>query len=291
MQEAKYYDYKNLRPIDLETDGCDLKDWDRLYGKAVFAKHAKGFRIFLPPHMMSATNEYAVSDPYTVEQNMAGDFHKRRINLTIELAQEAISSMQPVIPRILDLGCGQGHITKELLKKFGSTELSGLDYSLSAIEYAHDHFQGIDFAVGDAYEAPYSKEYFDLIVCNNLWEHVPDPIRLLTKIDVILKPGGYIIMSTPSRYHIENLLRILKGKPVTFMSAHHITEYTVGQVIEQFTYGGFQVERILSRPISKGSLEIELARRFFNIWISLVGSHHKLEETVFYLAKKVVKSA
>jgi 2-polyprenyl-3-methyl-5-hydroxy-6-metoxy-1,4-benzoquinol methylase len=286
LQEAKYYDHKTLRPIDPESDGCDLAQWDRLYGEARFAKHPKGFRVFLSPHRMLTCDEYADSDPYTVELEIASAFHRRRIELTIELAQEAISIVQG-IPRILDLGCGQGHITQELYQKLNYTELSGLDCSISAIEYAHDHFHGIDFAVGDAYEAPYTKGYFDLVVCNNLWEHVPDPLHLLSKIKSILKPGGYVIVSTPNRYRVSNLVRILRGKPVTFMSAHHVTEYTVGQVIEQFAYGGFQVNRVASRSISMRSIKGEVARRLFEIYVSLVGSHHRLETTVFYLGKAV----
>ncbi len=289
VQETKYYDHKNLRPIDLESDGCNLAEWDQLYGEARFARHPKGFRIFLSPRRILACDEYADSDPYTVEQNIASAFHKRRIGLTIELAQEAISSVQG-IPRILDLGCGQGHITHAMRQTLNSAEFTGLDYSVSAIEYAHDHFHGIDFAVGDAYEVPYSKRYFDLVVCNNLWEHVPDPLHLLSMIKEILKPGGYIIVSTPSRYQVSNLVRILRGKPVS-LSAHHVTEYTVGQVIEQLSYGGFQVKRIVSRPIPMGSLKGEVARRLFEIWVSLVRSHHQLEATVFYLAKKTSSSA
>jgi len=88
------------------------------------------------------------------------------------------------------LGCGQGHITHAMYQTRKSSEISGLDYSLSAVEYAHSHFPNIDFIVGDAYDAPYSEEYFDVVVCNNLWEHVPDPLFLLSKVKRLLKPRG-----------------------------------------------------------------------------------------------------
>lgn len=290
MQEKKYYDYRSDRPLNLESDGCDLAEWDRLCGEFQFARHPKGFRIFLPPDKLVASDEYADSDPYTVEQNIENDFHKRRIELTINLLQKAVFSVQGT-PRILDLGCGQGHITQEMRQTFNSAEITGLDYSVSAIEYAHDNFPGIDFSVVDVYDAPYSKEYFDVVVCNNLWEHVPDPLHLLSRIKELLRPGGYIIVSTPSRYSLRNLVRILRGKPVAFMSAHHVTEYTVGQVIEQFAYGGFHVEIILSRPVSNGGLEVRVLRRLLSMWILLIGSHHQLDSTVFYLAKKPLSNS
>jgi 2-polyprenyl-3-methyl-5-hydroxy-6-metoxy-1,4-benzoquinol methylase len=285
MQQKKYYDYKNDRPLNLESDGCALADWEQLCGQALFARHPKGFNIFISPDRIGAVDEYTESDPYTLEQNINNEFHTRRKELTIDLLREAVSLIQST-PQILDLGCGQGHITEKMRQAIKCAEFSGLDYSISAIEYAHEKFPVIDFAVGDATDSPYAKEFFDVVVCNNLWEHVPDPVFLLRGIKRILKPGGYLIISTPSRYRVNNLVRVLRGKPVDFLSRYHVTEYTVGQVVEQLAYGGFKVRRILSRPISAGSLKAYFVRWVFAILISLVGSHHQLESTVFYLAQK-----
>ncbi|MHC4405898.1 MAG: methyltransferase domain-containing protein, partial [Planctomycetota bacterium] len=153
MPETKYYDYTNNRPLNLESDGCDLAEWNRLYGESRFARHLKGFKVFLPPDRLAASDEYADSDPYTVEQNMESEFHRRRIELTIDLLQKAVASVQGT-PQILDLGCGQGHITNAMRQRLDSAKFTGLDCSVSAIEYAHDRFPGIDFSVGDAYDAP-----------------------------------------------------------------------------------------------------------------------------------------
>jgi 2-polyprenyl-3-methyl-5-hydroxy-6-metoxy-1,4-benzoquinol methylase len=247
--------------------------------------HSSGFKIFISSDNIAASDEYSDSDPYTVEKNIDSEFHVRRKEITIDLLSEAISSVQGV-PQVLDLGCGQGHITEKIRQALSGAEFTGLDYSVSAIEYAHEHFSQIDFAVGDAYDMPYANEFFDVVVCNNLWEHVPDPLFLLNKIKRILKPGGHLIVSTPSRYRVYNLVRVLMGKPVVFMSRYHVTEYTVGQVVEQLTYGNFQVIKLLSRPISPGGLKASIARWVFGVLVSLVGSHHQLEATVFYLAQK-----
>lgn len=283
MPEYKYYDYTNNRPLDLSSDGCDLAEWNQLYGKQKFARHPKGFRIFLPPDRLRASDEYIGSDPYSVEQNIDGEFHTRRIEITVDLVRDVVSPRQER-PQILDLGCGQGHITEKIRQALNGAGITGLDYSVSAIEYAHEHFPGIDFAVGDAYESPYAPGFFDVVVCNNLWEHVPDPLFLLSRIKRAVKPGGHLIISTPSRYRTGNLVRILRGRPVAFMSRHHVTEYTVGQVKEQLSYGGFEVKKVLSRPISDGSLKSNVARMVLSRIVSMVGSHHQLEATVFYLA-------
>lgn len=284
MTEHKYFDYINNRPLSLESDGCDLAEWGRSYRNYRFARHPKGFPIFLSPSKLDACNEYSESDPYSVEDNIDSDFHRRRIEITVDLTREAASFLKNR-PNILDLGCGQGHITERIRQAVEGAEVTGLDYSVAAIEYAHDRYVGIDFSVGDAYESPYAKGYFDIIVCNNLWEHVPDPLLLLSKVKGILRHGGYFIISTPSRYRTENLLRILRGKQVNFMSPHHVTEYTVGQVKEQLAYGGFKVNQILSKKISSRSLRSSFSRSIISKFVSIVGSHHQLEATVFYLAQ------
>jgi 2-polyprenyl-3-methyl-5-hydroxy-6-metoxy-1,4-benzoquinol methylase len=290
MSTSKYYDHRNNRSLDIESNGCDWGEWNRLYGNYRFAWHPKGFKIFLPPEKLVAKDEYSESDPYTVEQNITSEFHRRRTKLTVDLVREAVSLRQST-PQILDLGCGQGHITEKIRQAVKGAEITGLDYSISAIEYATEHFPQIDFAVADAYDNPYASGFFDVVVCNNLWEHVPDPLFLLSTIKRIIKPGGYIIVSTPSRYRLGNMMRILRGKPVVFMSRRHVTEYTVGQVKEQLAYGGFDVRRILSSPISEGSIKANIAKWIFSHLISLVGSHHQLEATLFYLAQEVTSFA
>ena len=285
MKSQKYYDHHNDQPIDLDKDGCSLSNWREQYRQARFAIHPKGFLIFLSPDELEACDEYSDSDPYAFETNLDSEFHKRRIDCTLELIKDALQAIQGM-PRILDLGCGQGHITARIQKEYPEAEISGLDYSISAIEYAVDHFPQIAFDVANAYKLPYTSSYFDVVVCNNLWEHVPDPLSLLQSISRVIKPRGFLVISTPSRYRLENLIRVIRGKPVTFMSKHHVTEYSVGQVIEQCKYGGFMVTRVFSKPIKISSTKARVAYTLFSWALAFTGSHHQLEGTVFYLAQK-----
>jgi 2-polyprenyl-3-methyl-5-hydroxy-6-metoxy-1,4-benzoquinol methylase len=286
MAPAEYYDYKNHRPINLAKDGCELIEWSQFCEEAPFARHPKGFPVFLKPDKIAKSDEYKESDPYTVELNLKSGFHQRRLDCTLAMIAEALNQVQG-IPSLLDLGCGQGHITARIKEHFPNLEISALDYSISAIEYAVDHFPGIDFAVGDAYEPPYPENHFDIVVCNNIWEHVPDPLFLIKSIKKVIKPNGFLIISTPSRYRLRNLLRVFMGKKVT-MSEHHVTEYTVGQVLEQLDYGGFKVIKIFSKSIRDNLLQFILVKILSPI-LFLIGSHHQLESTVFYLARRVEK--
>jgi 2-polyprenyl-3-methyl-5-hydroxy-6-metoxy-1,4-benzoquinol methylase len=287
MAPEKYYDPKLQRAINLAEDGCDISDWPTCHGQSLFARHAKGFLVFLPPSELTRSDEYAAEDPYTVEERIDSGFHRRRIDCTLELLREAVKGTRHGAGlRILDLGCGQGHITERMRQEFADAEFSGLDYSVSAIDYATGHFPGIDFIVANAFECPYANGYFDVVVCNNLWEHVPDPLVLLKCIKRILRLGGFLIVSTPSRYRLRNLVRVLLGKPAMLMSHQHVTEYTVGQLIEQLTYGGFRLLRCYSKPIPVYGWKVKLAKKLASWVLAATGSHHSLEATVFYLAQQ-----
>jgi SAM-dependent methyltransferase len=288
---AKYYDWRSRRVLD-SKDGCPLDQWLAGGNESQFGIHPGGFRVFLDPSEIRLSDEYSEGDPYVVndEGGQRNSFHLRRFDCTLQLIEEATGG-RATTQRICDLGCGQGHITAAIQKSYSNAEISGLDYSISAITRAAESCKEIDFVVANAYEPPYCPEYFDIVVCNNLWEHVPDPLRLLGAISRILRTDGSLILSTPSRYRLRNLLRVLRGRSVVFTSNHHITEYSVGQVIEQLQFGGFET-KVVSPPMQRscntlrGLAAFGILMPILRLFLRSVGSHHSLEETVFYLARK-----
>jgi SAM-dependent methyltransferase len=294
VDTGKYSDPVTNRALDPESDGCDLDHWRANPGGASFAVHPKGFLVFLPFDRIAAMDEYRDDDPYALDRDIESTFQQRRIACTLELAAEAIENRARATPgaasasppRILDLGCGLGRITALVQERFPEAQVSALDVSLSAIEHATGRFPGIDFIVANACDPPYRADYFDLVICNNLWEHVPDPLRLLAKINRVLAPGGYVVISTPSRYRLGNIIRVLTGRPVSLMSRLHVTEYSVGQVKEQLRHGRLDIVRVLSRRMQGGSALRGLVIFGLDCFLKLVGSHHSLEGTVFYLARK-----
>lgn len=280
-----YFNQVKCVEINLIKDSCDFETWkkksDNIYS---CCKHPDGFYIFLKSNELMASDEYKEGDPYTVIDNINSSFHQNRVNCTIDLIKDGISGQNQ---KLLDMGCGEGHFTEKIKQAFPSYEVHGLDYSLSAIVYANSNFKNIDFVVANAYSPPFKDEYFDIVVCNNIWEHVPDPLNLLISISRVLKTDGLLIISTPSRYRLRNLIRACLGKKIKFMSGLHVTEYTVGQVVEQLNHGGYKVKKIYSRSVEINSLPAKITKAFFKIIIKLVNSHHILELTAFYSAIKL----
>ena len=279
-----YFDLKRDRQI-LQSDVCDLSTWTPdQFRNFSCARHKEGFLIFLEPEKIEISNEYKDGDPYTVSKNIMSSFHQRRFTDTITLLKK-VSGVD--CAKILDLGCGEGHLTGLIRQTFPASEIHGLDYSIDAIRIANREYKNINYVVADAYFPPFVTGYFDVVVLNNLWEHVADPLLLLRSIERLLCPGGVVIISTPSRYRISNLVRVMIGREVAFMSKLHVTEYSIGQVKEQLKFGGFKVTDIYSNPIRESRLALQIFKVVFRLWLRLSGSHHQLESTIFYLATKI----
>jgi 2-polyprenyl-3-methyl-5-hydroxy-6-metoxy-1,4-benzoquinol methylase len=279
-----YYNFKTKGSLDLNKDVCDQDTWMNTHDLYSCFKHDKGFLVFLKPSEIDSSDEYNESDPYTVIENIHSDFHQRRLNCTLQLIEKSSDRHEK---KLLDIGCGQGHFTKKIKENFPDYKVYGLDYSISAIAYAHDNFKEVDFIVANAYNPPFNDECFDVVILNNIWEHVPDPMNLLAVTKKILKPNGQVIISTPSRYRIKNLVKALIGQDIAFMSDHHVTEYTVGQVKEQLTFGGFQLVKVYSPPIKEKRMIFNFLKSIVFILLKLVRSHHILEGTIFYSARKI----
>lgn len=287
---SKYYSWVSKTPL-CEAQGASFDEWmDNPDHPSSFAVHPDGFLVFLRPAEIRTLDEYCEGDPYTVAGNLNKPFHKQRVDLTIDLLAQGMGKDFRGL-RILDVACGEGHITAAIHLAFPAAEILAFDGSLSAIRSAHHAYEGITFAVANAYDQPYAPDYFDCVVCNNIWEHVPDPLRLLDRITRSLKPSGYLIISTPSRYRMNNLFRVFVGKSIGLISPHHVTEYSVGQVLEQLRYAGFEVERVTGKRQWSEKLTFRLIIEvgmgcLLAGLLRLIGSHHNLATTMFYLAKK-----
>jgi ubiquinone/menaquinone biosynthesis C-methylase UbiE len=100
--------------------------------------------------------------------------------------------------RILDVGCGPGFYTKELLDEVGDGgHVTAIDASPDMLAAARKRTEGhanVDFHQGDATKLPVEDERFDGAVCVQVLEYVPDATAALAEILRALKPGGRAVV-------------------------------------------------------------------------------------------------
>ena len=103
--------------------------------------------------------------------------------------------------RVLDLGCGRGERSVDLLGR--GAQVDGIDISpvyvgqaeAAAREAGHDPSQ-FEFVAGDAHHLPYDDQTFDLVVGDGILHHL-DLDKALAECHRVLKPGGRALFREP----------------------------------------------------------------------------------------------
>jgi SAM-dependent methyltransferase len=119
----------------------------------------------------------------------------------------------------LDVGCSSGIITRALAPHF--SRVVGVDVDAHALSLAHPMDLDVhtstfppSFGAASGLALPFAEGTFDLAVCNQVYQYVPDVPRLLAEIHRILRPGGACYFSARNLWGIaapENRLPFLAG--------------------------------------------------------------------------------
>ena len=121
----------------------------------------------------------------------------------------------PSTARVLELGCGPGHLWKESINRIPegwSITLSDLSDGMVDAAWRNLVVTGRAFKYEqiDAQSIPYPDETFDIVIANLMLYHVPDRLKALLEIHRILKRGGHFVAATSSHVHLNELNTWLK---------------------------------------------------------------------------------
>ncbi len=135
----------------------------------------------------------------------------------------------PAGPRILDLGCGTGEITRRLATRHPCAALTGVDILEGNLAIARRDSAAfgdrIRYRLGDAFALDFGDASFDLVVCRHMSQAVPDFPQVLAEITRVLAPGGWLHLLSedygmlhmpvgerdPDRFWNENAVAFLRG--------------------------------------------------------------------------------
>lgn len=103
--------------------------------------------------------------------------------------------------RVADLGCGAGNVTRLLVERFPSAELTGVDSSPEMLARAKSALPGVRFVEADIAswqpDAP-----LDLIFSNAALHWLPEHARLFPRLCAWLAPGGCLAVQMPGSFQM-----------------------------------------------------------------------------------------
>lgn len=98
---------------------------------------------------------------------------------------------------VLDVGCGPGTITLDLAEHVSPGTVVGLDAveePLTAARQTADQRgdRHTEFQVGSVVDLPFDADSFDVVHAHQVLQHLTDPVRALTEMARVCRPGGWV---------------------------------------------------------------------------------------------------
>jgi len=131
----------------------------------------------------------AAGEVWNWESQAGKERWKRRVGILVSHIQKGMS--------VLELGCGTGYFTKELLGL--GAHITAIDVSPDLLKIAVENVPdpSVSFMIETAFQMTFADSSFDLVLGSSASHHL-DIGRALSEIYMILKDGGKMIFTEPN---------------------------------------------------------------------------------------------
>lgn len=201
--------------------------------------------------------------------------------------------------KILDVGCFPLHL-------FRALELAG--FEIHGISSHHEPIKDKKIVVLniETDQLPFQESSFDLIVFTEVMEHLLyNPSVYLAKFLRLLRPNGYLLITTPNAVHLKHRLQMLFGKTSQFplfqltdslptngfIYHRHNREYTLSELENILTQNRFKISQAghfnayspLREKLHSDTFPVKIIKSFAFLTTNL---NNSLKDTLYLLAQK-----
>ncbi|MGC8880600.1 MAG: class I SAM-dependent methyltransferase [Anaerolineae bacterium] len=133
--------------------------------------------------------------------------------------------------RLLDVGCGAGNMIHHL-SRYG--QVRGVEIDARPAAVARQRGYAVD--LGDAGRGlAYPDATFDIVTALDVIEHNRDDLSVLREAHRVLKPGGYLVVTTPALMWLWSYNDVLNA---------HVRRYDIPELRAKLQQVGFEIWRI-----------------------------------------------
>jgi SAM-dependent methyltransferase len=156
-----------------------------------------------------------------------------------EYVLAAVDAVQPAPARVLEVGCGAGHLTLELARR--GLRVDALDASMAMVEAARGRIEEaglgtqVQVAQADVHALPFDTGAFDLVVAVGVIPWLHSPAVAVAEMARMLAPGGELVLTADNRARLTSFTdprRILALPPLKriYRRVRRIDPVTVSQL-------------------------------------------------------------
>lgn len=95
--------------------------------------------------------------------------------------------------RVIDVGCGTGALTAELVRRVGAAGVAAVDPSQQLIGAARERLLGVDFRRSGAEDLPFDADTFDAALAQLVVHFLTDPVAGIASMARVTRPGGAVV--------------------------------------------------------------------------------------------------
>jgi 2-polyprenyl-6-hydroxyphenyl methylase/3-demethylubiquinone-9 3-methyltransferase len=187
-----------------------------------------------------------MNDPRLFYESIATDFDA--LMNPYDLARRLSIVFDELLPRelagwqTLDLGCGTGWFSYEARQRGAHVISLDVSPSLTTLTRTRAQSQPV---VGDGMYLPFTSHSFDLVIASEVIEHFSQPSLGLQEIARVLKPGGWLVLTTPNRrwLWLVNLATRLRLRPFegyeNFLGFNELEQLLIANGMQVESHRGF----------------------------------------------------
>jgi glycosyltransferase involved in cell wall biosynthesis len=193
--------------------GMGLKDdWGALFNEILGCAwgvgtyfHQSLVRVFRPARRSNSLDQKSIYQKMSYQHKRAfSDFLRNNPfpgpytqGLFYREKMRAIHRVAPDAPveDVLEVGGGRSGLTSLL---YPNAQIINIDLNQEYASAACNQWPGVRFMSGDATDLPFEDERFDAVTMFDLLEHVPNDRQAIKEAFRVLRPGGFLIVSTPN---------------------------------------------------------------------------------------------
>lgn len=145
---------------------------------------------------------------------------------------------------LLDAGSGFGQYDRYILSSFKNVTIDAIDVKEDYLEDCRAYFKKeigegrISFYSADLLEFNPDKK-FDMIICIDVLEHIEEDVKVMNNLSSALKPGGCLIVHSPSHYSEED-----GGEEDTFVGEHARPGYSKEELSSKLSSVDLKIDKI-----------------------------------------------
>ena len=129
-----------------------------------------------------------------VSYNVSADAYMRFMGQYSEPLAEPFADLAGIRPgrRVLDVGCGPGALTAELVSRSGAGAVSAVEPSASFAAAVRERLPGVDVRLSAAEQLPFPDAAFDAGLAQLVVHFMADPVLGLREMGRVTRPGGVV---------------------------------------------------------------------------------------------------